>query len=171
MKNLLAAEQIREGVDRLAQEIREFYAGRPLTIVGILTGSVVFLADLIRRIEGPMQVALMHCRSYRGTTAGELRIDAAFLPDLKGRDVLLVDTIFDTGQTLSGVIAKVGPLEPASLRSVVLLRKHDRRRVPLEPDHVGFEIPNEFVVGYGLDYADSFRNLPYVAALEPAEMK
>jgi hypoxanthine phosphoribosyltransferase len=172
VRTLLSEDQIREGVDRLAQEIRDFYEGRPLTIVGILTGSIVFLADLIRRIEGPLQVALMHCRSYRGAaTPGELRIDASFLPDLNDRDVLLVDTIFDTGRTLTGVIAQVQPLKPASLRSAVLLRKHERREVPLEPDHVGFEIPNEFVVGYGLDYADSFRNLPYVAALEPAEMK
>ena len=98
-------------------------------------------------------------------------INAELMPDISGRDVLLVDDIFDTGHTLDELITRMNELRPTSLRTAVLLRKHGRQEVDLEPDFVGFDIPNEFVVGYGLDFEDDYRNLPYVAALEPHEIE
>ncbi len=171
MKTLLSEEQLREGVRRLAAEISNSYNGRPLTIVGVLTGSLVVLADLIRHLEMPLRVGLVQARSYRGeaTRPGELSINADLLPDIKGRDVLLLDDIFDTGHTLRGLLAQLDKLGPKSVRIAVLLKKRGRQEVELAPDYIGFEIPDEFVVGYGLDYNDLYRNLPYLAALEPAD--
>ena len=172
MKLLLSEEQLRRGVERMAGEIGDFYAGRPLTVVGVLTGSLVVMADLIRRLEMPLRVGLVQARSYRGqaTSPGALAINADFLPDLRRRDVLLLDDIFDTGHTLARLLAQLDASGAQSLRTAVLLRKLGRQEVKLEPDFVGFDIPDEFVVGYGLDYNDLYRNLPYLAALEPAEI-
>ncbi|MCL6502135.1 MAG: hypoxanthine phosphoribosyltransferase [Pirellulales bacterium] len=172
MKVLLTEEEVQAGVRRLAGEVAAFYGERPLTIIGVLTGSVVLLADLIRQLAMPLRVGVVQARSYRGgaTQPGPLAVNADYLPELGGRDVLVVDDIFDTGHTLLELVAQLDESDPRSLRSLVLLRKAGRQRVALVPDHVGFEIPNEFVVGYGLDYRDMYRNLPYVAALEPAEL-
>jgi hypoxanthine phosphoribosyltransferase len=172
VKKLLSEDQLREGVRRLAAEISTWYKDRPLTIVGVLTGSLVVLADLIRHLEMPLRVGLVQARSYRGgvTRPGELSINADLLPDIKGRDVLLLDDIFDTGHTLCCLLAQLDKLGPQSVRIAVLLKKRGRQEVELAPDYVGFEIPDEFVVGYGLDYNDLYRNLPYLAALEPADM-
>jgi hypoxanthine phosphoribosyltransferase len=171
MQQLLSSEQIDEGVSRLATEILVFYAGRPLTILGVLNGSIVLLADLIRRLDISLQVGLVQASSYRATGAepGPLRIDLSMLPEIRGRHVLLVDDIFDTGNTLSGLVEQLRQARPESVRTAVLLRKHGRKAVPMEPDHVGFEIPNQFVVGYGLDYRGAFRNLPYVAVMEEGD--
>lgn len=172
MKLLLSKEQLHGGVARLAREIAECYRGRQLTIVGVLTGSVVLLADLIRMIDVPLRVGVLQASSYRGatTTRGELVINSELLLDVKGRDVLLVDDIFDTGHTLERVVAKMADFCPASLRSAVLLRKQARQEVKYNPDFVAFDIPDEFVVGFGLDYEDMYRNLPYLAALEPDDL-
>jgi hypoxanthine phosphoribosyltransferase len=172
LKTVLTAEQIQEGVERLAARIREQYGQTPLTILAIMTGSVVLLADLIRRLDMPLRVGVMQASSYSGaaTTRGELRINMEMTPDIKGRDVLLVDDIFDTGHTLEKTIAKMWELQPKSIRSAVLLRKRGRQEVTAVPDFAAFEIPDEFVVGYGLDYRDEYRNLPYLAALEPADL-
>lgn len=172
MKQLLNAEQVREGVSRLAEEIRAHYGEAPLTIVGVLTGSVVLLADLIRELDMPLRVGVVQARSYRGaaTTPGRLTINTDLLPDVGGRHLLLVDDIFDTGQTLQELIRQFQTFSPLSVRSAVLLSKRGRQRVSIRPDHVAFEIPDEFVVGYGLDYRDAYRNLPYVAALEAEEL-
>ncbi|MBI3467242.1 MAG: hypoxanthine phosphoribosyltransferase [Planctomycetes bacterium] len=173
MKMLLTAEQLREGVRRIAGEVNAFYEGRPLTIVGVLTGSIVFVADLIRQLDLSLRVGVIQARSYRGaaTSPGPLEINADLLPDIRGRHVLLVDDIFDTGHTLFELMAQVDRLAPSSVRSAVLLRKRGRQEVRLEPDHVGFEIPNEFVVGYGLDHQDLYRHLPYVASLEDSDLQ
>lgn len=173
MKQLLSAEQLEAGVDRLAAQIREDYAGRPLMVVGVLTGSVVLLADLIRRIELPMKLGLVGARSYRGpvTRPGPLAVNGDLLPDVTGHDVLLVDDIFDTGHTLVAITEQVQNLGAASVRSLVLLRKQDRAEVDLVPDYQGFDIPDEFVVGYGLDFHDVYRNLPFVAALSDEEIE
>ncbi|HJS06322.1 MAG TPA: hypoxanthine phosphoribosyltransferase [Pirellulales bacterium] len=172
MKILLTAEQLSEGVERLAQEVAEFYQGRPLTILGVLTGAIVLVSDLIRRVDLPLRIGFVQASSYRGPATSPqdlvVKLDAA--PDLSGRHVLIVDDIFDTGYTMTALVNELGKYRPASLRSMVLLRKHGRKAVSMEPDHVGFEIPNEFVVGYGLDYHDGYRNLPYVAALEQQEL-
>lgn len=172
MKLLLSQEQLRDGVRRMSAEIAAHYQNRPITIVGVLTGSVVLLADLIRELEMPLRVALVQARSYRGraTTPGPLSVNIDDLTDLKGREVLIVDDIFDTGKTLLELINLLDELDPASIHSAVLLRKHGRQEVSIAPDWVGFDIPDEFVVGYGLDYDDLYRNLPYVAVLEPADL-
>lgn len=172
MKIVLSESELREGVARLAEQIAAEYEGRLLTIVGVLTGSVVLLADLIRLLPGPLRVGLVQARSYRGTATrpGPLAIHPELFPDIRGHDVLLVDDIYDTGRTLLALLTQIDELDPASVRSAVLLRKLGRSEVAIEPDYVGFEIPNEFVVGYGLDYNDLYRNLPYLAALETAEL-
>ena len=167
MKTLLTAAQLHEGVDRLGQEINKFYGDRPLTIVGVLTGSIVLLADLIRRLTMPLRVGLVQASSYRGTSIdpGQLTINFDLLPDVKGQHVLLVDDIFDTGKTLVALVEELQKHQPASVRCAVLLRKHGRQAVAKEPEHVGFEIPNAFVVGYGLDLAGYYRNLPYIGII------
>ena len=168
MKQLLSEEQLREGVARLAREITRDYDGRRLTIVAILTGSLVLLADLIRQLDMPIRLGLVQASSYRGpnTTPGELSINSDLLSEIRDREVLLVDDIFDTGHTLKNVISQLNEKRPASIRSVVLLRKTERCEVSFTPDYIGFDIPDVFVVGYGLDYNDQYRNLPYVASLD-----
>ena len=172
MQQLLSAQQIDEGVRRLADEILVFYSGRPLTILGVLNGSIVLLADLIRRLDMPLQVGLVQASSYRttGTDPGPLKIDLTLLPEIQGRHVLLIDDIFDTGHTLAALVEQLRRAGAAGVRTAVLLRKHGRKTVSMEPDHVGFEIPNQFVVGYGLDYRDAYRNLPYIAVIEECDL-
>jgi len=168
MDILIPAEQIRERVAALARQVADDYRERrPLTIVGVLTGSVMFLADLVRHLDMPLRIGLIQASSYRGpaTEPGELRVDPSLLPDVRGRHVLLLDDILDTGQTLSRLVRHVGGLGCASLRVAVLLRKRGRQQVPFEPDYCGFDIPDAFVVGYGLDYNDEYRHLPYIGVL------
>lgn len=173
MHVLLSAEQVCEGVQRLAREIDLYYGGRSLTIVGVLHGSIVLLADLIRHLNMPLRVGLLQARSYRGgaTRPGELTVNRDLIPDVRGRDVLLIDDIYDTGRTLATLVEQLHALGANSVRSAVLLRKTGRREVELLPDHVAFEIPDVFVVGYGLDYCERYRNLPYVAALDTADVE
>ncbi len=170
MKVLLNQQQLESGVARMAREIESLYGGRPLTIIGIMTGSVVLLADLIRKLEMPLRVGVIQTSSYRGTSRGSLTINAELMLDITDRDVLLIDDIFDTGHTLKEVIQMMKSLGPASLRSAVLLKKSGRQEVHLVPDFVAFDIPDEFVVGYGLDFNDEYRNLPYLACLEPSDL-
>lgn len=172
VKQLLSSEQIRGGVARLAEQIGADYANRALTIIGVMTGSLVLLADVMRQLDLPLRVGVIQARSYRGaaTRPGELVLDVSLLPDVKGRDVLLVDDIFDTGRTLAALIDGINRLDPGSVRSAVLLRKLGRQEVELRPDYVAFEIPDVFVVGYGLDYQDAYRHLPFVAELEAADL-
>jgi len=168
MRTILSEAEISEGITSLARKITEDYEGRPLTVLGVLTGSLIFLSDLIRRLNFPLRVGLIQASSYRGpvTSPGALTITDAALPDIAGRDVLLLDDIFDTGQTLSGLIDRLAASRPASLRSAVLLWKEGRQRVAITPDYHCFRIPDAFVVGYGLDFNDDYRHLPYVAVLE-----
>jgi hypoxanthine phosphoribosyltransferase len=171
MRVLLTAEQIQSSIDRLSTEIREREAGRPLTVIAVMTGSIIFLADLIRKLDMPLRVGVIQARSYSGTERGALSVNADMLPDVAGRDVLVIDDIFDTGHTLIEVLAFLGELRPRSIRSAVLVLKQGKQRVALKPDYVGCEIPDVFVVGYGLDYNDAYRNLPYLAALEPEDIE
>jgi hypoxanthine phosphoribosyltransferase len=173
MKTLLTEEQLRQGVERLAGEIRQHYQGRPLTIIGVLIGSVVFLVDLIRRLDVPLRLNLVQARNdhHGSTRPGPLVIDLDLLAsDVRARDVLLVDDIFHTGKTLWELLPQIDELGPTSVRSAVLLRKAGQCQVPIKPDFVAFDIPDTFVVGYGLDYRDAYRHLPYIAELEPPEM-
>ena len=173
MRTLLTESELNIGVARMAEEINGHYADRPLTIIGILTGSVVLMADLIRQLKMPLRVGVVMASSYRGasTTRSDLVINSELMPDISGRNVLMVDDIFDTGHTLQKLTEKMEEFDPLSVKTAVLLRKHGRQEVEIEPNFVGFDIPNEFVVGYGLDYQDAYRNLPFVAALETAEIE
>jgi hypoxanthine phosphoribosyltransferase len=165
---LIDEEKIRQRVEALGNQIAVDYHDRPLTVVGILTGSLVLLADVIRQIRIPLRVGLVQTSSYKGATtvSGELKVNEAFAPDVAGRDVLLIDDILDTGKTLSAVVDQVRILGARSVRTAVLLRKVGRQEVEFEPDYVGFSIPDAFVIGYGLDYDDDYRHLPYIAVLD-----
>jgi hypoxanthine phosphoribosyltransferase len=167
MEVLLSAEQIQTRVGELARQIAADYHGQPLTIVGVLTGSLVFLADLVRRLDLPLRIGLIQASSYRGavTAPGELHVGPDLVPDVRGRHVLLLDDILDTGQTIGHLVRHLRDLGSLSVRVAVLLRKLGRQTVALEPDYSGFDIPDAFVVGYGLDYNDEYRNLPYIAVL------
>lgn len=172
MHVLLTEEEIRQGVLRLARQIDSDYQGRALTIISVLTGSLVLLADLIRLLNVPLRVAVIQAASYRGqsTEPQPLQINKELLPDIRGRDVLLLDDIFDTGKTVVGLVEQLRKLGPTSIRVAVLLRKEGRQRVDFEPDYCAFVIPNEFVVGYGLDYNDEYRHLPHLAALDESDL-
>jgi hypoxanthine phosphoribosyltransferase len=170
MKTLLTEDQLREGVARMAGEIQKHYEDKPLTLVGVLIGSVMLMTDLVRRLNLPLRIALVQARCDRekGVCMGPMVIDEDLLSfGVRGRHVLLVDDMFHTGKTLWDLIPQIDELGPISVRSAVLLQKEGQSKVALKPDFVGFTIPNEFVVGNGLDYRDKYRYLPYIAALEP----
>ena len=172
MKTILTEAQISAGIDQLAIRLAAEYRGRPLTVLGVLTGSLIFLSDLIRRLDIPLRVGLIQASSYRGraTVPGALTISEGAMPEVAGRDVLLLDDIFDTGRTLAGLLDSLSRRGPVSLRSAVLLWKEGRQQVAISPDYHCFRIPDVFVVGYGLDYNDEYRHLPYVAALSETEL-
>jgi hypoxanthine phosphoribosyltransferase len=167
MNILLTAERIQTRVAEMARQIALDYRERPVTIVGVLTGSLMFLADLVRHLDLPLRIGLIQASSYRGatTTAGKLYVHPGLLPDVHGRHILLLDDILDTGQTLGYLVEHLRELGVLSVKVAVLLRKQGRQRVQLEPDYCGFDIPDAFVVGYGLDYNDEYRHLPYLAVL------
>jgi len=175
MRVLLTADQLATGIDRLAVEVRRAAGDVPLTVVGVLTGSVVVVSDLIRRLDGPVRLSMVWASSYRGpaTRAGRLDLRLDLLPDLTGQHVLLVDDIFDSGRTLEAILTDLRDPRrgAASVRSLVLLRKAGRAEVAVEPDFVGFDIPDLFVVGYGLDYDGAWRQLPHVAALDADDIR
>lgn len=172
MKRLISEPEISNRVRELGREISRDYANKHLTILGVLTGSIVLLADLIRAIDLQLRVGLIQASSYVGetTTAGKLSINASLVPDLTGRDVLVIDDIFDTGNTMTGLFDTIREFNPSSLQSCVLLWKTERTTVEMEPDYFGFQIPNEFVIGYGLDYNDEYRHLPYIGVLEESDL-
>ena len=165
---LIGETEIAARVRELAADIERDFTGKDLLVVALLTGTVPFLADLIRHIALPMRLDFMGVSSYgSGTAPGELVFTKELRLEARGRDVLLVDDILDTGKTLSAVIDKLNALEPRSLKICVLLEKKSRRTEAITADYVGFEIPDEFVIGYGLDYAERYRNLPFIGVLKP----
>ena len=165
-KVLISRLAIRRRVAELAGEIQRDYRERDLVIVALLNGTVLFLADLVRHLELPLRLDFMGVSSYgSGTTSSQMVITKELKLDVHGRDVLLVDDILDTGRTLRRVSDKLQQLRPATLRSCVLLEKKARRVENIQADYAGFQIPDEFVVGYGLDYAERYRNLPFIAVL------
>lgn len=172
MQTLIEAAEIQKVVTNLGRRIAEEFQGEPLTVLGVLTGSIVFLADLIRTIDLPLRVGLIQASSYRGATTQplELRINDSLVPDIRDRAVLLVDDIFDTGNTLASLIETIRRSSPRSVRSAVLLWKTGKAKVAIQPDYHCFQIPDRFVVGYGLDYNDDYRHLPFIAALEPKDL-
>jgi len=172
VRTLLSETRLKEGVEDMAGKINERYGVEPLTIVAVMTGSLVLLADLIRLLKMPIRVSLIQASSYRGgKESGELWIRDDMMLDVSERHVLVLDDIFDTGKTMQAILTCVTQMNPASLASAVLLHKEARQIVEIMPDFVAFKIPDEFVVGYGLDYQDLFRNLPFLAVLEPEDLK
>jgi hypoxanthine phosphoribosyltransferase len=150
----------------MAVEIERDFKGRELVVVSLLSGTVMFLADLIRHLSLPLRLDFVGVSSYGdGTSAGELVFTKELRLDVRGRDVLLIDDILDTGRTLSRVLAKLRLLKPSRIRVCVLLDKAARRVEPVRADYLGFAIPDVFVVGYGMDFAERYRNLPFVAVL------
>jgi len=165
---LISQTRIAHRVKELAQEVEDRYAGQEVVIVPLLNGTVVFLADLIRNLSIPLKLDFIGVSSYRAKTeAGELVYTKQPTLDVKDKHVLLVDDILDTGKTLSRVSADIKAKKPLSLSSCVLLNKKERRTEKIEADFIGFEIPDLFVVGYGLDYAEQYRHLPFIGVLHP----
>jgi hypoxanthine phosphoribosyltransferase len=166
---LLTEEQLGARLDEIAAQIDADYAGREILVVGVLKGAVMVMADLARRISTPLAMDWMAVSSYGSGTksSGVVRILKDLDADLTGRHVLIVEDIIDSGLTLSWLLANLRSRGPASVEIATMLRKPDAAKVEVEVRYVGFDIPNEFVVGYGLDYAEKYRNLPFVGTLAP----
>ncbi len=165
---LFTEAQIKRRVHGLAREIKQVYGDGEFTLVSLINGAVMFTADLMREIDNPVRLDCIRVSSYgtRTKSVGTPQIVADLTLDIRDRDVLIIDDILDTGKTLSLVTALARKLKPSSLRSCVLLDKKARREVPFDADFVGFDIPDKFVVGYGLDFAERYRNLPCIGVLK-----
>jgi hypoxanthine phosphoribosyltransferase len=166
---LVQRDDLQHRVRELAAEVSRDYSGRSLLLVGVLKGAVFFLSDFMRHLEVPCEVDFMAVSSYGSQTdsSGVVRILKDLDAPIAGRDVLIVEDIVDSGLTLSYLLRTLKARDPASLEVCALLTKPERRKVELPIKYVGFEIPNRFAIGYGLDHAERFRNLPYVAVLDP----
>ncbi len=167
-ETLVSEQELRDRVAELGEQISRDYAGRSLLLVGVLKGAVFFLSDLMRYIDIPVEVDFMAVASYGSATdsSGVVRILKDLDAAIEGRDVLIVEDIVDSGLTLQYLLRNLGSRNPASLEVCALLTKPSRRKVELPSRYVGFQIADKFVVGYGLDYGEQYRNLPFVAALE-----
>lgn len=169
-KILLSEQQIQTRIQELGEILTKEYADKNPVIVGVLKGVVVFYADMIRRIQVPCQMDFMWLSSYAGTdSTGKMLVRQDVTADIEGRHVLILEDIFDTGNSLEFTVNHLKKQNPASIKICTLLDKPERRRagVTVQADYVGFTIPNAFVVGYGLDYNEKYRNLPYVGILKP----
>jgi hypoxanthine phosphoribosyltransferase len=165
---LIPEAQLARRVKILAREIERDFRGHEMVVVSLLSGTVMFLADLIRHLNLPLRLDFIGVSSYgAGTESGELIFTKELRIDVRNRDILLVDDILDTGKTMTRVLPKLRALKPRRLKTCVLLDKPDRRVEKIQADYVGFEIPDYFVIGYGLDFAERYRNLPFVGVLHP----
>ena len=166
---LLSEEQIRDKIGELAARVAADYAGREILLVGVLKGAVLFMSDFARALQIPSQMEFMAVSSYGSATSssGIVRILKDLDRDITGKHVLVLEDIIDSGLTLSWLLKNLGGREPASLEVCTLLRKPDAVKVEVPVRYIGFDIPNEFVVGYGLDYAERYRDLPYIGTLRP----
>jgi hypoxanthine phosphoribosyltransferase len=165
---LIGEAQLARRIRALSHDIERDFRGKEMVVVSLLNGTVMFLADLIRNLSLPLRLDFIGVSSYgSGTESGELVFTKELRLDVKGRDVLLVDDILDTGKTLYRVLGKLQALKPRRIRTCVLLNKAARRLEDVEADFIGFDIPDLFVVGYGLDFAERYRNLPFVGVLYP----
>ncbi|HEV7869948.1 MAG: hpt [Modestobacter sp.] len=166
---LLSEEQIQEKIGELAATIADDYAGREILLVGVLKGAVLFMSDFARALQLPTQMEFMAVSSYGSATSssGVVRILKDLDRDIADKHVLVLEDIIDSGLTLSWLLKNLGGRRPASLEVCALLRKPDAIKVEVPVRYVGFDIPNEFVVGYGLDYAERYRDLPYIGTLKP----
>ncbi len=170
LKILYTEEQLQSRIRELGRQLTEDYAGKDPIVIGVLKGVVIFYADMIRQIQTPCQMDFMWISSYEGTdSTGKLVVRKDISSEIKGRHVLILEDIFDTGGSLQFVREHLLQKEPASLKICTLLDKPSRRKpgITVKADYVGFEVPNEFVVGYGLDFNEHYRNLPYVGVLKP----
>jgi len=167
-KILLTKEEIAETVKKLANQIKDEYSGKNPLILCILKGSLIFTADIIRELDFPCEIDFMQVSSYGSgaETTGKLVVKKDIDTDIVGRDVIVVEDILDTGVTLSNLLPELERRGAASVKLCVLLNKPERRIAEVHADYVGFEIENEFVVGYGLDYDEKYRNLPYIGILK-----
>lgn len=168
-KILISEEELRNKVEELGRQISEDYKDKNLMMVSVLKGSVVFMADLMRAITVPASIDFMSVSSYGSgvKTTGVVRIIKDLDEALTGKDILIVEDILDSGMTLAYLKEHIGAKDARSIRIATLLDKPERRRVNIVPDYKGFVVPDEFVVGYGLDYDEKYRNLPYVGVLKP----
>ena len=166
---LIDSDGLRARIAELGEEISAAYEGKDLLLIGVLKGAVFFMADLMRHLTVPCEVDFMAISSYGAATdsSGVVRILKDLDINIEGRDVLVVEDIIDSGLTLSYLMRNLEAREPASLEICALLTKPDRREIEVPVRYVGFEIPNRFVIGYGLDFAERYRNLPYVGVLDP----
>jgi hypoxanthine phosphoribosyltransferase len=166
---LIDHESLQQRIGELGEELSADYAGRDLLLVGVLKGAVFFMADLMRRISVPCEIDFMAISSYGASTdsSGIVRILKDLDINIEGRHVLIVEDIIDSGLTLSYLVRTLEAREPASLEVCALMTKPERRQINVDVRYVGFEIPNRFVIGYGLDFAERYRNLPYVGVLNP----
>jgi hypoxanthine phosphoribosyltransferase len=166
---LLSEEQIQGKIHELAARVAVDYAGKEVLLVGVLKGAVLFMSDFARALQLPTQMEFMAVSSYGSATSssGVVRILKDLDRDISGRHVLVLEDIIDSGLTLSWLLKNLGGRQPASLEVCTLLRKPDAVKVEVPVRYVGFDIPNEFVIGYGLDYAERYRDLPYIATLKP----
>ena len=165
---LITDDQLARRIKILARQIEKDFRGREMVVVSLLSGTVMFLADLIRHLNLPLRLDFIGVSSYgAGTESGDLVFTKELRIDVRGRDVLLVDDILDTGKTLSRVLPKLQALKPRRIKTCVLLNKAARRVEKIRADYIGFEIPDFFVIGYGLDFAERYRNLPFVGVLHP----
>lgn len=169
LKILINQSQIKEKVKELGEKITNDYKDKNLMVVGILKGCVVFLSDLIREINLPLTMDFMVVSSYGSSTksSGVVRIVKDLEKDIAGKDILIVEDIVDTGLTLNYLVDYLKSRNASSVKICTLLEKPDRRKAQVDLEYVGFHIPDEFVVGYGLDYAETYRNLPFVCILKP----
>ena len=165
---LLTQEQIQSKVKELAAQLMEEYHDKNPIFVGVLKGVVMFFSDMVREFGAPCQIDFMWISSYAGSTSGEMRGRQDVSADIKGRHVGILEDIFDTGNSLEFTYHHLLSKEPASLKMCTFLDKPERRKpgVTVQPDYTGYVIPNEFVVGYGLDYNEKYRNLPYIGVLK-----
>jgi len=168
LKILIKRDEIAKAVDRLASEIKRDYQGKQPLLIGVLKGSFVFMADLIRQLDLPLELDFIRLSSYGAAreSSGRVRVVQGVKTPIKGRDVLVIEDIVDTGITTSFLFDYLRKRKPASLKLCALTDKPSRRRVPVSIDYLGLSLPNKFVVGYGLDFNQRFRNLPDIYALE-----
>ncbi len=166
---LVSEKDIKKRVKKLGAELAAAYGDEEITVVSIINGAILFTADLLREIPNPIRLDCIRISSYRNDTKsnGQPKLLQSLTLDISNRHVLLIDDILDTGKTFSAVAGMLKKLNPASLRTCVLLDKRGRREVEFEADFVGFQIPDKFVVGYGLDFAERYRNLPCIGVLKP----